>query len=323
VLIAALAAVAGTVAAPGGQEVPDRAAVGPFERMAALGAWFPARSGAGGLSSRQSDARPVVVDGAPGVVTADGVVVADPRGRARVLARTDDGAPLPLGVAGGRLARWITADALAVTGLRADGGLQVVVRDVAAAGPVGDDGSVWLRSDVDPPDTVRRLDLAAYDGRQDLSATYLPVVTIQNPDGEGPLDVGTVRPVPGGALRVAFPEPGEQLQLLTGTPSGIAVRPLTRASAPPCGYPAVVGTGDVTATAADATGVWYPTPDRHLAHRDPDGTVRTVPTPLPAMIGAMAAPGDGSVLFVARDDAGSALWRLPDALSALSEPPSC
>ena len=185
---------------PAGEPVPGRAAVGPFLRIAALGSW-PLRSGVAGLDS-VGGARPVVVDGAPGVVAAGGVVVADERGRARVLARTADGAPPPLGVAGDRVARWITADTLAVTELRAGGALEVVVRDVGAASAVGDDGSVWLRSDIDPPETVRRLDLAAYDGRQDLSATYLPVVTIQNPDGEGPIDVHDVLPVPGGAVRL-------------------------------------------------------------------------------------------------------------------------
>jgi hypothetical protein len=32
---------------------------------------------------------------------------------------------------------------------------------------------------------------------------------------------------------------------------------------------------------------------------------------------ALAAPGDGSLLFVARDSRGAALWRLPDAAAAL------
>ena len=323
VLVAALVAAAGTVALPGGEQVPDRAAAGPFQRVATLGAWWSPRSGSAGLSSSGGDPRPVVVDGAPGIVGAAGVLIADPRGRARVLARTEPGAPAPLGVAGGRVARWVTVDALTVTELRADGPLEVTVRDVGAASPVGDDGSVWLRSDVDPSDTVRRLTLGDYDGRQELSAVYLPVVTIQRPDGEGPIDVQAVRPVPGGALRVAYPDPGKQIQLLTDTAAGIAVRPLTRVSAPPCLFPAVVGTGDVRAMAADATGVWYPTPDQRLAHRDPDGTVRTVPTRLPGAIAALAAPGDGSVLFIARDDDGNALWRLPDANAALTDPPGC
>jgi hypothetical protein len=325
VLAVTLAAAAAVVAVPGGEQVPDRSAAAPFQRVAALGAWRPARSGAAGLPGR-GDARPVVVDGAPGVVAAEGVITADARGRARVLARTDDGAPPPLGVAAGRVVRWITADTLAVTGLRPDGPLQVVVRDVGAASTLGDDGSVWLRSDIDPPEAVRRLDLAAYDGRQDLSATYLPVVTIQDPDGEGPVDVHDVRPVPGGALRIDDAGDPRRLQLLTATPGGIAVRTLLDTSASRCASSTITTVGDLGIVTADATGVWFPTADRRLAHRDVDGTVRLVPARLPGLLSALAAPGDGSVLFIARadrDDAGTALWRLPDAAAALAGPPAC
>ncbi len=52
-----------------------------------------------------------------------------------------------------------------------------------------------------------------------------------------------------------------------------------------------------------------------------------VPARLPGLLSALAAPGDGSVLFIARDDgrddAGDALWRLPDAVAALAGPPTC
>jgi hypothetical protein len=238
-----------------------------------------------------------------------------------VLARTEAGAPPPLGVAAGRVVRWISADTLAVTELRAGGPLQVVVRDVGAAGVLGDDGSLWLRSDLDPPEAVRRLDLAAYDGRQDLSATYLPVVTIQSPDGEDPVDVRDVRPVPGGALRLDDTGDPRRLQLLTGTAAGIAVRTLLDTSAPDCAGSTIATVGDLRVVAADATGVWFSTPDRRLAHRDADGTVRLVPARLPGLLAALAAPGDGSVLFIARDDEGNALWRLPDAAAALAGPP--
>jgi hypothetical protein len=327
VLAVAVLAAAGTLAVPEGEPLPDRTPVGPFLRVAALGSW-PLRSGVAGLDS-PGGARPVVVDGAPGVLAADGVIVADARGRARVLARTKDGAPPPLGVAGNRVARWITADTLAVTELREGGPLEVVVRDVGAASVVGDDGSVWLRSDIDPPETVRRLGLAVYDGRQDLSATYLPVVTIQNPDGEGPIDVHDVLPVPGGAVRMKDLEGVRQLQLLSSTAAGIAVRPLTTLTTPSCSTPTVSGTGYITTVAADATGVWFPTDGySRLGHLAPDGTVRMVAAQLPGQVEALAAPGDGSVLFISRnvlrDEDGDSLWRLPDATAALTDPlPSC
>ena len=63
-----------------------------------------------------------------------------------------------------------------------------------------------------------------------------------------------------------------------------------------------------------------------LAHLDPasDGAARAVPAVLPGTVTALAAPGDGSLLFVARDARGAALWRLPDAaatLGAAGDPP--
>lgn len=326
VLITALVAAVVTVALPPAERPPDRTAVGPFQRVAALGAWWRVRSGAAGLPGSGYDARPVVVDGASGVVTGDGVVVvADARGRARVLARPQAGAPPPLGVVGGRVVRR-TADTLVVTELRAGGPLRVVVHDVDEAGRLGDDGSVWLRSHVDPPETVRRLDVAAYAGEQDLPATYLPVVTIQSPDGEPPVDVRTARPVPGGALRQADVDRGPLLELLTGTAAGIAVRAVTDPPSPRCFARSLNGIGDVRRAAADTTGVWYPTADGYLAHRAPDGTVRTVRTRLPGPVLALAAPGDGSVVFVGQDlrrDTGAFLWRLPAATAALGDPATC
>ena len=253
--------------------------MGPFVRVAAIGGW-PLRSGAPGLAGPLDEARPVLADGSPGLITAAGLEVADGTGRARVLARANRGAPPALGVAAGRLVHWTSADTLVVTALRTDDTLRVLVREVAAASGVGADGSVWLRSQVDPPETVRRLDLAAYDGPQNLSAVYLPVVTIQNPPGETtPIDVGAVLPVPGGALRLADVAGTRQLQLLTGTAAGIAVTPVAGAADRLCGT-GPGGAADLRALAADATGVWFPAPgpdgDR-LAHLDPDGTARVSP----------------------------------------------
>ena len=232
---AALLAAGLTAVVPGGSPPPDRVAAGPFVRVAAIGGW-PLRSGAPGLAGPLDDARPVVVDGAPGLVTSAGIEVADTAGRARVVARADRGAPPALGVAGGRLVYWTSADALVVTALKADDALNVLVRNVVAASPLGADGSVWLRSQVDPPEVVRRLDLAAYDGSQDLSAVYLPIVTVQNPrDEPTPLDVRGVLPVPGGALRLADLDGTRQLQLPDGDalghrrdPGGRGGRPAVR-----------------------------------------------------------------------------------------------
>ena len=81
--------------------------------------------------------------------------------------------------------------------------------------------------------------------------------------------------------------------------------------------------------AADATGVWFPTDGySRLGHLARDGTVRMVAARLPGQVDALAAPGDGSVLFIARDagrgEDGDSLWRLPDAAAALTDPlPGC
>ena len=320
VLGLAVLAAALTVAVPGGQRPPQRAAVGPFLPVAAL-VPGPPRTGSAGLPGALADTRPAVVGGAPRLVGPAGVVVADPRGRARVLAGTDRGAPPPLGVVGGRAVRWASADTLAVTPLRADEPAQVLVRDVGAVSPMGPDGTLWLRSDVDPPGTVRRLDPAVYAGEQRLSATYLPVVTIQSPRGEPPVDVRAVLPVPGGALRVADVSGSRQLQLLSGTAAGVAVTPVPARA--PCGTRDAPT--DLRALTADASGVWYPSGER-LVHLDPDGTRRAVAAPLPGPVAALVATGDGALLLTARDAAGDALWRLPDAAAALAapaDPPGC
>ena len=311
VVLAVLAAVAVVPAVP---QPPHRDAVGPFVPVAAVGP-FPLRSGAAGLAAAD-DARPVLADGSPGLVSRAGIVVADDRGRAQVLARTDRGAPAPLGVAGDRLARWTSADTVTVSGLRPDDALHVVVRGVTEAGPVGADGSLWLRTDADPDETVRRLDLAERDGTQRLAATFLPVVTIQEP--EPPIDVRAVLPVRNGGLRVLGATGG--LELLTVTAVGLAAAPLAGTAC------AATGATGLARVAADGTGVWFVVAgqdgDRlaHLDRRKP-AAVATVSALLPGHVSAMAAPGDGSLLFVASDAAGEALWRLPDAAAALSGTP--
>jgi hypothetical protein len=306
-------------AAPTGPWAPNPEAVGPFVPLATVGA-FPMRSGETGLAA-VDDVRPVVADGAPGVVSRSGVVVTEANGRSRVLARTDRGAPAPIGVVGDRVVRWISADTIAVTELRAGSALDVVVRGVAEAGPLGADGSVWLRTDADPAGTVRRLDVTGRDGEQRLAVTYLPVVTIQEP--EPPVDVRSALPVRGGAVRTVAG--AGRLELLTGTAAGIATMPLAGSG---CG---AAGTADLDTAATDGSGVWFVLHGRdgaRLAHLDPDAhaAVRAVPTVLPGEVTGLSAPGDGSVLLVLRDARGSTLWQLHGATNTLAgtgEPVSC
>ena len=279
---------------PAGPTPSPRAMTGPFVPVAAVGT-FPLRSGEAGLAATD-DARPIVADGAAGVVSRAGVVVATADGRARVLARLDRGAPAPIGVVGDRVVRWISADSVAVTGLRAGSSVDVVVRGVSEAGVLGADGSVWLRSDADPVGTVRRLDVVRLDGEQRIAATYLPVVTIQ--EAEPPVDLRTVLPVRGGGLRNLAT--AGRLELLTGTAAGIATTPLAGTR---CG---AAGVANLDRAAADRSGVWFvlvSADGERLAHLDPasDGAVRAVPAVLPGTVTALAAPGDGSLLFVARD----------------------
>ena len=308
--VALVAAVGIPLAAVPAGSRPHRDAVAPFVPVAAVGA-FPLRSGAAGLAAAD-DVWPVLADGAPGVVSRTGIVVADADGRARVLARTDRGAPAPIGVVGDRVVHWTASDTIAVTELRAGSPLDVVVRGVTEAGALGADGSLWLRSDADPVGTVRRLDVAGLDGQQRIAVTYLPVVTIQEPDP--PVDLRTVLPVPGGGLRTV--SGGGRLEMLTGTAAGIATTPLAGSR---CG---AAGTAGLDHAVADGSGVWFVLAgadgDR-LAHLDPNAgsTVRTVPAVLPGAVTALTAPGDGSLLFVARDARGAALWRLPAADAAL------
>jgi hypothetical protein len=106
--------------------------------------------------------------------------------------------------------------------------------------------------------------------------------------------------------------------MLTGTAAGIAATPLAGSR---CG---AAGTAGLEHAVADRSGVWFVLAgadgDR-LAHLDPDAgsTVRTVPAVLPGTVTALTAPGDGSLLFVARDAQGAALWRLPAAETALGK----
>ena len=155
------------------------------------------------------------------------------------------------------------------------------------------------------------MDVAGLDGRQRIAVTYLPVVTIQEPDP--PVDLRTPA-VPGGGLRTV--SGGGRLEMLTGTAAGIATTPLAGSR---CG---AAGTAGLDHAVADGSGVWFVLAgadgDR-LAHLDPERGEHGPDGP-----GRAAGSGDGpdgagrrSLLFVARDARGAALWRLPAADAAL------
>lgn len=240
-----------------------------------------------------------LVDGAAAVVDGD-------RGRRGVL-----------GVAGDRVARWGDDGTVLVTGLRAGDPVAVRIRDVAEAGRVGDDGSVWLRAVGDPPDTVRQLVLASYNGPQDLAATYLPVVTIDAPSTGDRLDVSALRPVRGGALGVTGSVGGARLERVTPRPNVLDVTALAGGLDPTCGLTADPHTAFLATASppvADAQGgVWFAADGDRLVRLGPDGALRVVPAPVPGPVSDLLATAEGALVLAA----GSAVWRLPDAVAAL------
>lgn len=259
-----------------------------------------------------------VLDGAAAVVDVDGLTgAAEP---SPLLARVPDGDrghPLGvLGVAGNRVARWVAPGAVMVTGLSAGDPVAVRIRDVAAAGRVGDDGSVWLRAVGDPPDTVRRLVLASYDGPQNLAATYLPVVTIDAPTSGERLDVTTLRPVRGGAIGATASTSGVRIDRVTPRPNALEVATLVGGLDPTCGLTADPRTAflpTATPPAPDAQGgVWFASGDR-LVRLGPDGLLRAVAAPVPGPVSDLVATPDGALVLAT----GTAVWRLPDAVAAL------
>ncbi len=321
------------VALPGPPPRPDRPrSDGPFVRLAGLNA-PEFRSGTPELAASSVGPRLVLVDGAPAIAGTDGLARVGPNGRAEVLARIPgrDGG-VPLGVAGDRVARSADATTIAVTGLRAGDQLAVIVRNVEMVSPVGTDGSLWLTAIGDPAGTIRRLDLDAYDGAQNLDATFLPVVTIGVPDGAEAVDPQAVVPVPGGAVRTT----GHRVERMTPTPSGIAVTVLAGGRDPACGLTRTGRDAYLSSTgplAVDAGGgIWLavaPNPDTaaRLVHVDAAGGLRAVPHPLPGRVDALLAAPDGSITMIIRGPDRSALWRLPDASAALTDlpptPPGC
>lgn len=321
------AVVAAVVVFVGGAPVPASGTAGPFEQVARLDA-AQARSGTTALPPPLREPRLTVVDATVAVMTADGLVAMGTDGHARVLARI--GADDPgraggiLGVAGDRVARWTAPDTIAVAGVRAGDPLDVRIHDVVAAGPVGTDGSLWLQAVVDPPGTIRRLDLSAYDGVQSLAVVYLPVVTISAPPGAVRLDVPGLLPLPGGAVRFVAQNSGYRLERVTPTSGSIAATTIAGGLDPACGAVRtgrdafLPGAGPIAITAAG--GIWFAIGDR-LAHLDTGGTLRMVDAPLPGAVDALAAPGDGSVALIVRSGPDHTLWRLPDALARATDLP--
>ncbi len=318
----AVAVIVAGLAVPGPDAGPAGAA-GPFVRLGSLdGAGF--RSGTPG--TRAPHPGLTVLDGGAAVLTDDGVVRLVAGGRAEVLARVPPhgrgGEQGVLGVAGDRVARWVDAGVVMVTGLRAGDPVAVRIRDVAAAGRVGSDGSVWLRAAGDPLATVRRLDLTAYAGAQDLAAVYLPVVTIDPPVGSASLDVDDLRPVPGGALRTT----GGRLDRVTPEPGHVAVTTLAGGLDATCGLTATPRDAflrNASPPVPDADGgVWLVDDHRTLLRLGPDSLLRAVPTPLPGVVTDLVVTPGGAVVMALEGPDGPALWRLPDAESALAPLPA-
>ncbi|MHA6784613.1 hypothetical protein ACVGOW_26995 [Pseudonocardia saturnea] len=323
VLTCALVAAVGTAVLPGVPRPPDRVTDGPFVRIAVLDDGRPLRSGEPALPASLSVRGSGLgeLGGEPVVLGPDRLVAADASGRARVVATTGDGTTV-LGIADGRVAR-LVGDALLVTGLVPDDPTWVRVADVGAVSPVGDDGSVWLSSTADPPGTVRRLDLGAYDGEQDLAAVYLPVVTVREPEGTAGIDVRDVRPVAGGAaLRFVTGGSGHRLERLAPTSTGIVADLLAGALDPGCGLNSTAPTTALPSAGPAAVdgdgGIWLAV-DGRLVRIDPAGALRAVPAPLPGPVSALLATADGAVVLGTA--APGALWRLPDAAAALADLP--
>lgn len=297
---AVLAAVALVVLLlPGGAALPPAPAA-PWAAVGVLDGRRPLRSGEAALpvalpvDPAAAAAALAELDGAPAVVGAGGILVAGPDGRSVLRATAPAGSRL-LGASGGRVAR-LAGTALVVTGLDPADPTAVRVDGVAAASPVGDDGTVWLRGDGEASGTLRRLDLASYRGAQRLDAAYLPVVAVR-PSPGAPPDVTTLLPVAGAALRAG---PGGAERLVPVGPD-LVVEPLL---APVCG-PTALPAGD------GADGLWWAGSGR-LGHVDRDGRAMGGPPTPPGLVLALRAAA-GGLLAAVDGPGGTALWWLPGA----------
>ncbi|MGI5131693.1 hypothetical protein ACQEVB_33160 [Pseudonocardia sp. CA-107938] len=266
--------------------------------------------------------RPVLVGGATAIASDTAVVVLDAHGHTRDLARPDVPGEI-LGLAGDRVARRIAADRLRVTSLRAADPVDLEIYAIAAVGPVGPDGTLWLRADGDPPGAVRVFDPGVYQGRQRLAATYLPVLSIGFPPGTVPVDPARSVPLADGGLRIVDRDGGPRLERIQPTPAAATVDVLAGGSDPACGLTGaardayLAGATTPPAPAPDG-GIWLATADR-LVRVDPAGTMRATAPP-PGPVTAMIATPAGDVdVIVAGERAG--LWRLPTAATTLVDLP--
>ncbi|MEJ3652733.1 hypothetical protein WEH80_07090 [Actinomycetes bacterium KLBMP 9759] len=270
----------------------------------------------------------VTVDGVAAALTTTGISTVDAEGRSTLVAALRERGGAVLGVAGRRVARWVAADTVAIAGLDPGDPVWVTVRDVGSAGPVGADGTLWLRAVGDPAGAIRSLNLAAYDGEQALAAAYLPVVTIAVPGGAQAIDAATLFPTKSGGLRFAEQEVGQRLERVEPTPDSAVVRHLAGGADPTCGtsrtaIEAFLPRAGPVAVDADG-GIWFAVDrgDRDLLVRlAQDGLLRAVPAPVPGRVHALVPTADGAVVLAAVADAGPVLWRLPAAEEALTDLP--
>ncbi len=316
VLVAAAVAATTVAALPVVERVGGRA--GAWVRLAPSAAGPPR---AGAIAVPAGPARLVIVAGATAVATDTAIVGLDGHGHARVLARPDVPGEI-LGVAGDRVVRRIAADRLRVTSLRADDPVDLEIYAVTAAGPVGPDGSLWVRADGDPPGAVRVFTPETYEGPQRLAATYLPVLSIGFPPGTVPVDPAAVVPLRAGGVRIVDRDGGPRLERIVPTPAAATVAELAGGSDPACGLTRAARdaylAGATTAPApAPEGGVWLATADR-LLRVDPDGTLRMAADPLPGPVTALLATADGAIDALVVD---AGLWRLPAAATTLVDLP--
>jgi hypothetical protein len=299
------------------------AADGPFRRIADLAA-VPLRSGSTALPA--SDLRLTTVDGAVAAVTDDGIADVE-HGRVTVLARVgadDRGrhAGGILGVADDRVARFVDASTVLVTGLHAGDPTAVRINGVAEAGTVGSDGTAWLRGYGEPSATIRRLDLSSYTGEATLDITFLPVVTIDAPVGADPVAVHDVVPVQGGALRRAGHDGGFRLERIAAEPGRVAVTPVAGGFDPTCGLTAAARSASLPTlgpfAGAPDGGAWLAA-DGRLLRVGPDGVLRAVRAPLPGEVSALVTTADGSVVLGVR---GAALWTVSPTTPLDDLPPT-
>ncbi|WP_281690302.1 hypothetical protein [Pseudonocardia thermophila] len=318
VLLAAAVAAALVVAVPGPLAAPGRS--GAWTRLAAVSP-EPPRSGP--AAPPDGPARLGTVAGGTAVATGTAIIRIDDSGLAQVVARTDVTGEI-LGIAGDRVAQRVAADRVRVTSLRAGDPVDLEIHAVTAAGPVGPDGALWLRAAGDPPATVRLLDLRLHHGRQQIPATYLPVLVIGFPPGAAPLRLEETVPLGQTGLRIVGRPSGARLERIEPTPTAARVDLLAGGADPTCGLTRTARDAHLEGATAPPVpapdgGTWLATATR-LVRVAPDGTLQVAADPLPGPVTALHVTPAGDVdVLVAGPAAG--LWRLPAAATTLLDPP--